>query len=396
MPPMRRIVVVGAGLAGHRTTVALREQGYDGELVVVGDEAHVPYDRPPLSKQVLAGTFTADQCLFPSGELDATWRLGVAALRLDPAAHVVRLADGSSLTYDGLVIATGRRARPWPTPLPAGASTLRTLDDAIALRDNVSGDSRVVIVGAGFIGCEVAASLRGLGIASVTVADVAPLPMPVLGPEVGRRAEALHRAQGVDFRLGGGVAAVTGSRVALRSGELLPADRVLVATGSLPNTGWLADAGLRMAAGAVEVDRHCHALTASCGPLDEVVAVGDVAAWAYPEGDGAPASIEHWSNARDMAACAAANLLRPAEEREPLASVPTFWSDQYHVKIKSAGHLRAADSWRVVAEDAEKPSLVVEALRGGSLVGAVVMNANRAIIDYTRALQARLGEPLGV
>jgi len=386
---MHRIVVVGAGLAGHRAATALRERGFAGEVVVVGDEKHLPYDRPPLSKQLLAGTFTVDQCHFATDDLDVTWQLGSAAMHLDPQSAKLTLATGAVLEYDGLVIATGRRARLWPGSTPEGVHTLRTLDDALRFREAAAKGANVVIIGAGFVGCEVASTLRQLGVENVTVVDSAAHPMPVLGAAIGRRATELHTAHGVQLRLASGVASINGAdrveSVTLIDGEVLPANLVLVSVGSEPNSEWLHGSGIRLANGAVVCDPYSHAVGLDGTTLENVTAVGDIAAWPDPFGSG-PTCIEHWSNARDMAALAVTNLLSAADDRQRLALVPTFWSDQHHVKIKSAGFLRVADRIEIVSEDVEKPSLVAEAYRGDVLVGAVVFNMNRTIIDYQRRL----------
>lgn len=388
---MERIVVVGAGLAGHRAALAVRSEGFTGELIIIGDERHQPYDRPPLSKQLLAGTFTPEQCFFPQADVAGTWLLGSPATALDTVARVVSLANGTDVHYDGLVIATGRRARQWPLSHGvAGVHTLRTIEDALAFQSSVAPDDKVVIIGAGFIGCEVAATLRSHGVESVFVVDVSRYPMPVLGEEVGARAALLHSQHGVQFRLESGVSEIVGERqveaVALISGERLEADHVLVAVGSEPNSEWLLGSDVLLQAGAVVCDEYCAVLGLDGLALPGVVAAGDIAAWPHPHGGG-PVCIEHWSNARDMAAHAVANLVGQ-RERTPFTAVPTFWSDQYHVKIKSAGFLRAADRFTVVSEDVDKPSLVVEAHRGDELVGAVVFNMNRTIIDYQRRLAA--------
>lgn len=390
---MDRVVIVGGGLAGHRAAEALRKAGHTGEVVLVGDEVHRPYDRPPLSKQVLAGAMTPEETHYAvADDLDVSWSLGRPAVALDTERQVVTVEGGEEVAYDGLIITTGRRARAWPElPEAEGFHMLRSLDDTAAFSAAVTPESKVCIVGAGFIGCEVAATLRGLGVTDVSVVDVAPYPMPVLGAEVGERAVALHERHGVTLHLAAGVAGFTVSGghvtgVELQSGETVAADVVLLALGSAPNTEWLEGSGLTLERGAVLCDAECIAVGTT-----NVAAAGDVAAWPHPLADG-PICIEHWAIARDMAAVAAKNLIAAPEDRVPFATVPTFWSDQYDVKMKSAGLLAVADRFVVVEEDAEKPSLVVEALRGDELVGAIVFNKNKAIIGYQRRLAGQLAE----
>ena len=384
---VRRIVIVGGGLAGHRAACALVDADFDGEVTIVGEEAHRPYDRPPLSKQVLGGVHEDESTFYDSEVLAAVnWKLGAPAAALDVGRSVVTLADGDEVPYDGLIIATGRRARELPGFHDReGVHTLRTLDDSQALRAAAEQDKRVAIIGAGFIGCEVAATLRTAGVHEVSVIEMAPHPMPVVGPEVGARAAKLHTDHGVQLHLGVGVSGLEGDdrveAVRLESGERIPADLVLVAVGSAPNSEWLEGSGLELNKGTVVCDEHCFALG-----TDNVVAAGDVASWPHPDTGGEPVWVEHWTNARDMGATAAINLIVDARARAAHVTVPTFWSDQYHVKIKSAGFLGAADRIEVIEEDPEKPSLVAEAHKGDLLTGAIVFNKNRRIIDYQRQL----------
>ncbi|MDN5872767.1 MAG: FAD-dependent oxidoreductase [Sinobacteraceae bacterium] len=388
---MRRIVVVGAGLAGLRAAETLREKGFDGELVLVGDEAARPYNRPPLSKQILAGTMLPEQSAFACDTLAVDWALGKGAAALDCQRQVVTLSDGQELAYDGLLIATGRRARPWPE-LPAleGFHTLRSLDDTLALGAAVTGNPRVVIIGAGFIGCEVAATLRGRGVDGVTLVDIAAHPMPRLGTAIGERAAALHTERGVKLCLNSAVESFEGNgrvtAVNLSDGQRLPADVVLLALGSMPNTDWLRSSGLELLRGNVLCDEYCMATG-----HDNIAAAGDMAAWPHPLAR-SRLCVEHWTNAAEMARSAAANLLAPVAERVAYTAIPTFWSDQYEIKIKSVGLLSEATEINIVEEDRSKWRLIAEARRDGELIGAIVFNKNRAIIDYQRRLREQLPE----
>ncbi len=383
-------MIVGGGLAGHRAAKALADDGFGGKITLVGDEPHYPYDRPPLSKKRLSGEIDDDACAYALDGLDEVeWRLGVAAKRLDLERRRVVLVDGAEIEYDGLVIATGRAARRWPN-LPAieGFHTLRSLDDCHALAAAATPGKRVVIVGGGFIGCEVAATLRGLGVDQVTIVELADQVLGPVGSEAGVRAAAVHRGNGVDVRSGVSVAGFDGQdrveAVRLSDGEALAAEVVLLALGSVPNSEWLADCGLELAAGAVLCDEYCFAVGA-----DDVVAAGDIAAWPLSDKHGV-VSIEHWTNARDMGPTAARNLVAPPADRKPYTSVPTFWSDQYDLKIKSCGFVKGADRLTIVDEDPEKNALVVEAHRGDTLVGAITINRNRALLGYRRKLEEEL------
>lgn len=354
-----RIVIVGAGLAGVRAATELRKRGFAGTLTMVGDERHPPYQRPPLSKAILAGESTHADAVIKAPD-DITWRLGTEAIALDPAARVVTLTGGEELSYDGLVIATGRRAR-----ARAGAHTLRSIDDAQRLSDAVSADTRVVVMGAGFVGCEVAATLRVRGVESVTVLELADLPLAPLGPEAGARLADVHREHGVELRLG----------YPPDPPDPPEADVLVAALGAVPNTEWLEGSGLALERGAVVVDEFCVA-------ADGIVAAGDVAAWPHPLAGGR-VSIEHFNHAGDMGRAAAASLLG---EPMPFTAVPTFWSDQYDLQIKSVGFFGRADTRAVVRD--EDGAMVVEGYRDGRLIGAVTINDNRAWIGYRRQLSA--------
>ncbi|MGK4578748.1 NAD(P)/FAD-dependent oxidoreductase [Kitasatospora sp. HPMI-4] len=341
------MVVAGASLGGLRAAEQLRSAGWTEEIVVVGDELHMPYNRPPLSKEVLAGKAPFESLAFRprACAADVVWRLGTAVVSADLGARVVTLDDGGQLAFDGLVVATGMRPRrlrcPGPEGPGSGRCTVRTLADAEGLRAELTRPgARVVVVGAGFIGCEVAATARGLGVAEVTVVD--PEPLPMLRPLGELLASALlerHRARGVRFALGQSVAGFEGedrvSGVVLSDGTVLPADVVVEAVGSIANTEWLDGNGLDLSDGVL-----CDEQLRAEG-LPHVVAVGDVARFPNARYDGVPRRVEHWSIPGDTAKHAArtlvAGLLGTPVETPPFAPLPSFWSDQYEYRLQSFG-----------------------------------------------------------
>jgi 3-phenylpropionate/trans-cinnamate dioxygenase ferredoxin reductase component len=294
------LVIVGASLAGMRAAQAARNAGFEGELTVIGEEQHMPYTRPPLSKDLLAGIDDVASAHFPADGLEVTWRLGERATALDLAARRVTLEDGSAVEFDQVILATGCRARPWTGPGKEleGLHTLRHLDDALALQRALAPKPRLAIVGAGFIGCEVAASARKLGI-DVTLVDIAPLPMPGLGETLGARCADMHREYGVDLRLGTGIAALHGdaggrlAEVELSDGSRVEAQVAVIALGAIPNTEWLEGSGLTLEPGVL-----CDATLTARG-ADDVFAAGDIAAWPHPLAPDAPIRIEHWTNAAE-------------------------------------------------------------------------------------------------
>ncbi|HRW37035.1 MAG TPA: FAD/NAD(P)-binding oxidoreductase [Aquihabitans sp.] len=386
------MVVVGASLAGLRAAETLRREGYAGTLTLVGDEPHAPYDRPPLSKQVLTGEWDHERVALVAAAdegLGLTWERGVAAVGLDLARRTVALADGRQLPFDGLVIATGARARTLPgTDGLAGVHALRTLDDALAVRAAVEAGGRLVVVGAGFIGAEVAASCRSRG---GDVAMVEPLPAPlarVLGAPMGQVVADLHRDHGVELHLGVGVERLEGDghveRVVLADGQVLDAEVVVVGIGVIPNTEWLEGSGVELADGVV-----CDETTLVA---PGVVACGDVARWPnrlYDE----VMRVEHWEHALDMAAHAARRLLAQdrGEPGEAFAPVPFFWSDQYDRKIQLAGRVRPDDEVAVVAGSLDERRFCALYGRDGRVVGALTMNMPAKVIRYRRQIAEGLG-----
>jgi NADPH-dependent 2,4-dienoyl-CoA reductase/sulfur reductase-like enzyme len=355
---VRTVGVVGASVAGTRAARALRGAGFDGRLVLVGDEAHAPYDRPPLSKAFLAGALAeADRALLDAddeAELALEPHLGVRVERLDTRTGRLVLTDATTLDVDGVVVATGGRPRRLPgSEGVAGVHVLRTLDDAVALRTVLPGRPRVVVVGAGFLGAEVASTCRALG-CEVTLLDAAPLLLaPLLGERVARCCAEQHADHGTDVRLGrsvarlrtvssgAGAARVTG--VELDDGAVLPADVVVVGVGIVPETGWLAGSGVRCDDG-VRTD------AGMVTDVAQVVAVGDVAR--PDEAAGGTSRHEHWTSAGEQADVAAVNLLAG----RTLATVrPSgyFWSEQYGRMLQLAGHPGPGDRTELVDGDVE-------------------------------------------
>lgn len=388
---MGTIVIVGASLAGLRTGEALRAEGFAGELVIVGDESRAPYDRPPLSKEVLAGTWEPERIALRQSEgLDADWRLGQPAVALDPKARRVGLADGTEVGFDGLVVATGTRPRRLAAVDPSrpGVHELRTLDDAVALRRDLVAGARVVVVGAGFIGVEVASTARALGL---EVAMVSPEP-PLAAAGALAVAHATHLLTEADvaLHLGRVVASVAGTgrpvAVVLDDGTRLPADVVVSAVGVTPATGWLEGSGLPLDNGLV-----CEA-TLAVVAAERVVAAGDVARWPNSRCGGASMRIEHWTNATEHARAAARTLLR-GDGAEPHRSLPLFWSDHFGGRLQSVGLPGLADRFEDVEGTVEgNGRFAARAYRGDRLIGGLTWGRPRTLI----ALRAELPDPLWV
>ncbi|HLI60759.1 MAG TPA: FAD-dependent oxidoreductase [Solirubrobacteraceae bacterium] len=442
-----RLVIAGAGLAGLRAAQAARAAGHEGEIVLAGDEPHPPYTRPPLSKELLKGEQTAADCAFPGLDaLEAELRLDTPITAVDTGEHTVTLADGTALGYERLILATGARARELPVPGADAALTLRSLDDAERLGHALEGVRRLAIIGAGFIGCEVAASARHRGI-DVALVDLAPQPLLPLGPELGARVADLHRAHGVALHLGASIERVEAGKVAredagkvaredagkvcppqpdkssppsaaaaagqlrsdgtaaaagqlrsdgtaavavlLSDGTRIAADLVLIAVGAAPNTDFLRDSGIELTADGGVV---CDATLTSVSDPD-VLAAGDVACW--PLGGGGPISgervrVEHWTTAAEHGRLAGQNAVREPAERVAHVAPPYFWSDQYDVKIQSVGFPSRADRIEIVEEGAGGDGvvrLVAEARTAdGELIGAVAFNHARRLAEYRRRL----------
>jgi NADPH-dependent 2,4-dienoyl-CoA reductase/sulfur reductase-like enzyme len=392
---VRAVVIVGASLAGLRAAEALRARGYTGSLTIVGDEPLPPYDRPPLSKQVLTAPEPPDLTRLPQApDLNADWRLGHAATGLDLGTRTVTLADGDRVRYDGLVIATGSaaRSRPAGPPPPPGVVTLRGWRDALALRARLEPGRRLVVIGAGFLGGEIAAAARARGVA-VTLLEAAAQPLErAVGTTVGAFVAALHRQSGIDLRTGTTAAGFrTGpdgrlAAVALSDGTSLPADTAVLALGAVPATGWLAGSGLRLA-GGVHCDTRLRALRDDGSAAPGVVAAGDVARVPHRLAGGERLALGHWTNAVEQGAAAAATLLEPETSR-PFTAVPSFWSDLHGTRIRSVGLPAAADEARIVEYDLAGRRLEVAYHRSGRLIGALTIDRTSRLAPYRQALQA--------
>jgi 3-phenylpropionate/trans-cinnamate dioxygenase ferredoxin reductase subunit len=421
LPRDGSVVVVGAGLGGLRAAEALREGGFGGSLVMVGEEPHPPYDRPPLSKQVLSGAWPAERLILADdaklADLGVEHRFGHRAISFDAAARRIELDDGSELRPDAVVLATGAHPRPLPGAAGDGVLMLRTLEDAAAMRRHVLPDgspARVVVVGAGFIGSEVAATCAGLG-CDVTVVEAAATPLSLaLGEEVGRACGAMHPRNGVSLLTSAGVtglhdlregasggAAAAGSgdaggaaaadalsagaspryRVDLATGSSLDADAVVVGIGVVPNVEWLEGSGLELVNGVV-CDQSLFA-------ADGVVVVGDMARWRWRrDGREDLVRIEHWQVAADSGAAAARSLLAGRDAAPAFQPIPYFWSDQYGLKIQMLGHPEPDDEVAVVEGSLDEERFVVIYGKDGRLTGVLGIGRPRHLMSYRPLLAA--------
>jgi 3-phenylpropionate/trans-cinnamate dioxygenase ferredoxin reductase subunit len=398
-----RVLVVGASLAGMSAVQALRSGGHDGEIVVIDSAELLPKDRPPLSKQVLAGEWDIGRANQPVadqlGSLDLDLRLGTPAVSLDVAERTVVLADGDRIRGDGIVLATGSAARNLPGEQPSGVHTLRTGHDALALRDELDAtDGRVVVVGAGFIGAEVAATCRGRGL-EVSMVEAAEVPLQrALPGDIGSFVADLHRDHGVDVRLGVGIESLrAGEDGAVRSVELadgssIEAGVVVVGIGAEPQTAWLEGSGVEVRApgdgGGVLCDS---TMLAAPG----IVAAGDIAAWPNARYGGEVMRVEHWENAVDQGTHAGRRMLAELDEgqsgpMDPFDSVPWFWTDQYDAKIQMVGRAGPEDEVVVVDGSPAERRFVALFRRGDQCRAALGVNRARLVVQA----RMRLAESL--
>ncbi|GAA3791494.1 FAD-dependent oxidoreductase [Streptomyces chiangmaiensis] len=388
-----RIVIVGASLAGLRAALVLRREGFTGSLTVIGDEPHPPYDRPPLSKQVLLGQVPARRTALPRrDELDAHWRLGVAATGLDLSGKQVRLADGEKVGFDRLLIATGVRARPWPNEAEAGLDglfALHTPEDADMLRQRLAaGPGRVLVIGAGFTGCEVASACRELNI-PVTVVERGRAPLlGALGAVIGGVAAQIQRDHGVDLRCGVQVEAVEGDdsgrlrRARLSDGSTVDVDVAVAALGSIRNVEWLGSSGLAAGVWGVACDAGCRAVDVNGVVTDDVFVAGDVARCPHPVYHYQYLALEHWGNAVAQAEIAAHNMISAQSERWPHLALPEFWSTQFGTEIKSVGVPTYADQVVIAQGSVDERRFVAVYGYRGRITAAVAFNQSKWLEFY--------------
>jgi NADPH-dependent 2,4-dienoyl-CoA reductase/sulfur reductase-like enzyme len=388
MSQIERIVVVGAGLAGLRAGERLRELGFNGELLMIGDESLPPYHRPALSKQLLTGAMHANDLLLPAyRDIGAVWRLGTPAGYLLPRSHIVRLPGGEEIKYDGLVIATGVEAR-----RPGGAPyqdprvlVMRTLPDALNLeRAIASSRGPVAVIGGGFTGCEIAASLRHMGREVTLIGRQPNLLGNVLGPALGEWLTNLHRGHGVDLALENSVKQwvpqADGIALHLADGSSMLAACVVIAAGSVPSTNWLRGSGLPLDDGVV-CEATCHVVGA-----DDVVAAGDVAQWPNLRFDDVPRRIEHWLNAVEMGRAAAESLLAGRSSARPFTPMPRFWTEHYGKRIMAAGVPKLGKDTVTLGSPDDGTGNVTGYVRDGRLMGVVGVDCPKAVLSWTESV----------
>lgn len=386
MSTPEHVAVVGASAAGLTVTETLRREGFDGRLTLLGAEEHLPYDRPPLSKQLLSGAWPKERVQLRTPDvldgLDLDLRLGTVATSVDTTARTLELDGADTLAYDQLVIATGVRPRRLPgTENLAGVHVLRSLDDALTLREQLRDTSRLVVVGAGFMGAEAASVARQLGADVTMVTDTAVPLAEVLGAELGAEVARIHQDHGVRIEAGVRVEEVVAEHgratgVRLADGRTLPADVVLVAIGAVPNVEWLSGSDVPVGSGV-----EC-AATCAAGP--GIWAAGDVASWPHPA-LGQRVRIEHRTNAAEQGLAVARNLLA-GSGATPFTSVPYIWSDQYDRKIQIYGRPQGADQVRIVEGALSERRLVALYGKHGRVCAAVGVNMARTLRQYRSAV----------
>jgi NADPH-dependent 2,4-dienoyl-CoA reductase/sulfur reductase-like enzyme/ferredoxin len=391
-----RIVIVGASLAGFVAASVMRRDGFTGSITIIGDESYRPYDRPALSKQIFEGLIPADHTELP-GDVDARWMLGVRATGLEYAEKQVRLGDGGAIEFDRLLIATGTRARPWPNKAEAaldGVFVLRTRDDAAGLSQRLaSGSRRVLVIGAGFTGSEVASACRDRNI-EVTVVDRGPAPLAgALGEIIGNVAAGLQRAHGVDLRCGVTVTALEGDdrgrlcRAHLSDGSVVHTDLAVVALGAVRNSEWLRGSGLAVGKWGVACDAGCRAFDINGVTTDNVFVAGDVARFPHPLYDYQFVALEHWGNAVTQAEIAAHNMVSAPGSRWPHLATPVFWSSQFGTNIKSVGVPTFADECMIVQGSVPDRRFIAAYGRQGRMTAAVAFDQAMWLEFYQQLIE---------
>ncbi|MFI7585421.1 NAD(P)/FAD-dependent oxidoreductase [Kocuria sp. M1N1S27] len=384
---MESLVIVGASLAGLSAARAARNLGFGGQIVIIGDDPQRPYDRPPLSKDFLAGRIEAEDLALETDTdaLDAQWILGTRAVSFDPATRLVHLDDGSSVHADGLVIATGASPRSLPQIAEAdNVVSLRTIADAQKLRELVGRGGRMVVIGAGFIGAEVASTAHALGM-EVTVLEKSPTPLcGPLGTQLGAVVAGLHERAGVELVCGAEIAdfvLADGSvtEVHLAGGRVLPADVVVVGIGAVPNTAWLEGSGIELGNGVV-----CDATGATNIP--GVVAVGDCAAWWDPA-TARYQRVEHWTGAAQRPAVAVAALLGTDRAALPAVKPPYFWSDQYGTRLQFSGDASRSDRVAYEHGGPDEDSLLAVYYAGDDPVAVLAWNQTKMFCRWRKTLE---------
>lgn len=387
------VVIVGAAMGGLRTAESLRRSGYSGAIQIVGDEAHLPYNRPPLSKDVLSSEVTHEAVAFPARAetSDVEWMLGSRATAVDLDARTIT-TDTATLPFRALVIATGLRPRRLDLPALAGRHAVRSLDDAMALRAELEPGARVTVVGSGFLGCELASTATKLG---CTVTIVTPSAEPMirpLGEMLARELRGRLEAQGVAFELGATVAALEGTArvesVTTSTGRIIPTDVVIEAIGSDCNDEWLAGSGLDLSDGVL-ANNALRAVTSE-GARDDVYVVGDIARFPNPLFDEVPRRIEHWNIPTDTGKRAGAVLGGwlagdDTAATQPFAPMPSFWSNQFDIKLQAYGLPGLADEVSIVEGDLAG-EVAVGYYRHGRLVGVVGVGLKAALLPYRQQI----------
>lgn len=387
-------------MGGLRAAEALRKSGYTGPLKVIGQEIHAPYNRPPLSKEVLSTVVTHEAVAFPQRATtdDVEWVRGISAVSVDLDARTVTTDDGARHPWRALVIATGLRARRLDLPELSGRHSIRTLDDAIALRETLTKGCRLVVLGSGFLGCEVAATARKLG-CEVTI--VSPSELPILRPlgrELAAEVQRRHEAHGVGFRMGRTVTALLGDSrltgVVLDDGERLDADVLVEAIGSECNSEWLAGTGLDISNGVL-ADSAMRAVCVDGTVRDDVYVVGDIARFPHLMFDGVPRRIEHWNIPTDtgkrvgavLGAWLAGDGSFDEAAAQPFTPMPTFWSVQFEIDLRAYGLPALADEARLL-EGELAGNCVVGYYRGGRMIGVVGLGMQAALMPYRQLIAA--------